>query len=94
MRILLAGLMLLLGVLQYQLWFGSGSLAEVRRLHREADLQREENARLRERNRVLDAEVSDLKQGLEAIEEQARLGLGMIKEGEVFYQIVEPPPQP
>ncbi|MGB5474487.1 MAG: cell division protein FtsB [Gammaproteobacteria bacterium] len=82
-------LLLLLVYLQYRLWFGDGSLQEVWQLHREVEAQREENLLLRERNDALDAEVLDLQQGLDAIEERAREDLGMVKEGETFYQIVE-----
>lgn len=80
---------LLLG-LQYKLWVGEGSLAEIWSLHQAGEVQREENAGLKERNAALEAEVQDLKQGLDAIEERARSELGMIKDGETFYQIVEP----
>lgn len=80
---------LLIGT-QYKLWVGRGSLAEVRELQRAVAAQREENERLAERNAALEAEVADLKQGLEAVEERARSELGMIKEDEVFHQIVEP----
>ncbi len=76
--------------LQYRLWTGDGSLAEVWRLRRAVEDQRLENARLAERNRALDAEVRDLKEGLAAVEERARSELGMIGRDEVFYQIVEP----
>lgn len=76
--------------LQYRLWYGDGSFAEVWRLHRAVADQEDENARLAERNAALEAEVQDLKQGLEAVEERARAELGMIKEDEVFYQLVEP----
>ena len=89
MRKLFVLLLLVLVYLQYRLWFGDGSLQEVWELHREVEAQREENLRLRERNDALDAEVLDLQQGLDAIEERAREDLGMIKEGETFYQIVE-----
>jgi len=82
-------LLLLLVYLQYRLWFGDGSLQEVWQLHREVEAQRAENLQLRERNDALDAEVLDLQQGLDAIEERAREDLGMIKEGETFYQVVE-----
>lgn len=82
-------LLLLLVYLQYRLWFGDGSLQEVWSLHREVEAQRGENLRLRERNDALDAEVLDLQQGLDAIEERAREDLGMIKDGETFYQVVE-----
>jgi len=80
---------LLLG-LQYKLWVGEGSLAEIWSLHQAGDVQRDENERLKERNAALEAEVQDLKQGLDAVEERARAELGMIKDGEVFYQVVEP----
>ena len=52
-------------------------------------MQRQENLELRERNAALQAEVTDLRQGLDAIEEHAREDLGMVKEGETFYQVVE-----
>jgi len=95
MRWLIALLMVLLVYLQYRLWVGDGSLAEVWRLRGAVAEQRAENARLQERNQALDAEVRDLKEGLEAVEERARSELGMIREGEVFYQIVEEPgPEP
>jgi cell division protein FtsB len=89
MRKLLILLLLLLAYLQYRLWFGDGSLQEVWELHREVEAQREENLQLRERNAALEAEVRDLQQGLDAIEEHAREDLGMVKEGETFYQLVE-----
>lgn len=77
--------------LQYRLWVGDGSLAEVWQLRQAVAAQSEENARLVERNSALEAEVLDLKQGLDAVEERARSELGMIKDDEVFYQIVEAP---
>jgi cell division protein FtsB len=88
-RKLLLGLLLLLVILQITLWFGGGGLLELWQQHQEVEAQREENARLRERNEALNAEVLDLKQGLDAVEEHAREDLGMVKEGEVFYQVVE-----
>mgnify|MGYP001822893334 FL=1 len=89
MNKLLLLLVLLLLYLQYQLWIGDGSLQEVWELHKEVELQRQENIELRERNAALEAEVTDLQQGLDAIEEHAREDLGMVKEGETFYQVVE-----
>jgi cell division protein FtsB len=89
MKRLLLLLLLLLLYLQYQLWIGDGSLQDVWELHREVELQRQENIELRERNAALEAEVTDLQQGLDAIEEHAREDLGMVKEGETFYQVVE-----
>ena len=82
-------LVLLFLYMQYRLWLGDGNLPDVIQLGNEVEAQREENTRLRERNDVLDAEVRDLQQGLDAIEEHAREDLGMIKDGETFYQIVE-----
>jgi len=89
MNKLLLLLVLLLLYLQYQLWIGDGSLQDVWELHKEVELQRQKNIELRERNAALEAEVTDLQQGLDAIEEHAREDLGMVKEGETFYQVVE-----
>ena len=86
---LLLGLLILLVILQVTLWFGGGGLLELWEQHQEVEARRGENARLRERNEALNAEVLDLKQGLDAVEEHAREDLGMVKEGEVFYQVVE-----
>ncbi len=89
MKIIVAVLVLLLAFLQYRLWVGDGSLAEVRQLKQAIVAQEKENKLLAERNRALEAEVRDLKQGLEAIEERARSELGMIRKDETFFQIVE-----
>lgn len=89
MKILVVILVVLVVLLQYRLWFGDGSLVEVWNLHDEVEEQREENAALMERNKALEAEVKDLKQGLEAIEERARSELGMVKKDETFFQAVE-----
>ena len=89
MKAVILLLVLLVGYLQYRLWFGDGNLVEVLQLRDEVEAQREENSRLQERNAVLDAEVRDLQQGHDAIEEHAREDLGMVKDGETFYQIVE-----
>ena len=85
-------LLLLLALLQYQLWFGVGSVPDAMRLKSQADGQATENAALVKRNAALEAEVADLKQGQAAIEERARTELGMVKKGETFYQIVQAPP--
>lgn len=81
----------ILVLLQYPLWFGSGGVFAVWRLNREIAAQQQENAQLKDRNEALEADVDDLKQGLEAIEERARTELGMVKKGEVFYQVIEEP---
>jgi cell division protein FtsB len=83
-------LVILLVVLQYKFWQGDGNIFEVWDLQKALEAQRQTNRRLQSRNRALEAEVQDLKTGLEAIEERARLELGMIKQGETFYQIVKP----
>ncbi|HEU5399229.1 MAG TPA: cell division protein FtsB [Gammaproteobacteria bacterium] len=94
-RLLPLILLLLLALLQYQLWFGVGSVPDAMRLKSLADAQAAENAALVKRNATLEAEVADLKQGTAAIEERARTELGMVKKGETFYQIVQaPPPAP
>jgi cell division protein FtsB len=82
-------LILLLGGLQYRLWVGEGSLAQVSGLNQQIAEQRGENQRLLERNRILEAEVLELKQGMETVEERARHELGMVKEGETLYQLAE-----
>ncbi len=90
MKFLAAGLLILLVLLQYRLWLGEDGMREVIRLRAEITAQLEENSQLRERNRTLAAEVQDLKQGTTAIEERARTDLGMVGQGETFYQVVEP----
>jgi cell division protein FtsB len=82
-------MVLLLLLLQYRLWTGNGSLVEVRHLRDEIKNVKSENERLKERNLSLTAEVFNLKQGHEAIEEIARSEMGMIKDGETFYQIID-----
>ena len=83
-------LVILIVALQWRLWVGEGSLAEWSNLQDNIAEQNEINDDLRERNQQLDAEVQDLKQGLDAIEERARTELGMIKQDETFIQWVEP----
>ncbi|MFZ2321003.1 MAG: cell division protein FtsB [Pseudomonas sp.] len=82
-------LILLLAGLQYRLWVGDGSLAQMTDLQRQIAEQQGENERLLERNRILEAEVLELKQGMETVEERARHELGMVKEGETLYQLAE-----
>ncbi|WP_428603231.1 cell division protein FtsB [Sedimenticola sp.] len=89
-RILILLLFAMLVVLQYRLWVGEGSLAELHLLKQDIAQQKDELQQMRRRNQALQAEVDDLKKGLEAIEERARNDLGMIREGEIFYQIIEP----
>ena len=82
-------LLLVLSGLQYRLWVGDGSLAQVSELKRQIAEQQGENERLLERNQILEAEVMELKQGTETVEERARHKLGMVKEGETLYQLAE-----
>ncbi len=84
-------LLALLLALQYPLWFGSGSIPAVWHLRQQVEAQKIENAQLQERNNARVAEVLDLKHGLDAIEERARSELGMVKEGETFFHVVEGP---
>ena len=86
---LFVALVLVLAGLQYRLWVGNGSLAQVTDLTQQIADQRAENEILLERNRVLDAEVLALKKGMETVEERARHELGMIKEGETLYQLAQ-----
>ena len=86
---LFAVLILLLSGLQYRLWVGDGSLAQISQLKQQIAEQQGENERLLERNRILEAEVMELKQGMETVEERARQELGMVKEGETLYQLIE-----
>lgn len=90
MRTLTIILIILLVLLQYRFWVGEGSQQEIWRMKKAVDLQQQENEKLRARNKALEAEVQNLKKGLDAIEERARSELGMIKEGETFYQVIEP----
>lgn len=90
MKWLILSLVVVLLGLQYRLWVGEGSLADVVRLNQEIESQALENDRLKERNRVLATEVESLKSGLDAVEERAREDLGMIKPGETFFMVVEP----
>jgi len=88
MRILLAILLLMLILLQLKMWFGEGGFSDVRRLEQRVEEQVKENETLAQRNRELQAEVEDLRQGLGAVEERARSELGLIRENEEFYQVV------
>ena len=87
-------LYILLGILiglQYPLWLGDGGLLALWKLKHEISVQKNENTKLKERNLALEAEVRDLKQGYEALEERARAELGMVRRGETLFQIIERP---
>ena len=94
MRVLTIVFAALILLLQYPLWLGKGGWLRVWEIDRQVNAQKDGNARLRVRNDALDAEVRDLKQGYDAIEERARYELGMIKQDEIFFQVVAPPPAP
>ena len=98
MKTLLVILVVVIAALQLKLWFGEGGYRDVQRLAERVEAQARENEILARRNAELQAEVEDLRQGLEAIEERARSELGMVKEDEQFYQVVpgqaEPPERP
>ena len=85
-------LLILLVALQIKLWTGQGGMREVWALEGRVAAQAKENEALRTRNDALSADVADLKEGTEAVEERARSELGLIKPGETFYQVVDPAP--
>ena len=82
-------LMVLLLVLQGQLWFGRGSLSHVAELELKVEQQKTANLEARRTNEQLSAEVNDLKEGLNMVEERARHELGMVKPNEIFVQIAK-----
>ncbi|MCK5092686.1 MAG: cell division protein FtsB [Gammaproteobacteria bacterium] len=89
MKWLFVILIILFIVLQQKIWVADGGMSDVFRIGSEVEQQKNTNTKLKERNQALEAEVRDLKQGLEAVEERARSELGMVKENEIFYQVVE-----
>jgi len=89
MRWLIISLSLLLLFLQYPLWFSDSGLPDAWQIQSKIETQKIENLKFEERNRLLKAEVEDLKDGLEVVEEKARTELGLIKEGETFFQVIE-----
>jgi cell division protein FtsB len=92
MRILSIVLAALIALLQYPLWLGKGGWLRVWEIDRQVKAQKDDNARLRVPNDALDAEVRDLKQGYDAIEERARYELGMVRQDEIFFQIMDKTP--
>ncbi len=88
MRVFLITLLMLFGWLQYTLWFGKNGVMDYHSVQRDIEAQQQVNAKLQARNSEMYAEIDDLRQGLDAIEERARHELGMVKEGETFYRIV------
>ncbi len=92
MRVVILIMFVLLVLLQFKLWLGEGGFTEVARLEARVEAQRQTNDDLLQRNAELQAEVEDLRERLDAVEERARSELGLIKPAEQFYQVVPPPP--
>ena len=87
MRWITLGLIALLALVQAELWFGKGGVTRMVELQRKLDAQKSTNDQAKRRNEQLAAEVSDLKEGLEMVEEKARFELGMIKPDEIYVQL-------
>lgn len=94
MRLITLSLAVLLLLIQYPLWLGKGGWLRVWDLDNQVTAAQQKNEELRARNAKLNSEVQDLKEGTGAVEERARYELGMIKEGEIFVQILEPNGKP
>lgn len=90
LRLLVVVFLIALFGLQARLWFGEGGFTEVERLKRQLAAQRAELSDLQARNVTLQAEVDDLKSGLAAIEARARSELGLIRQGETYFQLLDP----
>ncbi len=93
-RLLIGVLLVLLVLLQYRLWVGKGSLAEVRALERQLAEQQARITALEARNRALRAEVESLRKDDDAIEARARSELGLIRDGETYFQLIHPAEKP
>jgi len=90
MRLITIILAVLLVLIQYPLWFGKGGWRRVWELDQQVTAAQKRNEDLKARNAKLESDVRDLKEGTDAIEERARYEMGMIKQGEVFVQIIDP----
>ena len=91
-KVLTLTLAMLIALIQYPLWLGKGSWLRVWEVDQQIRAQRETNRQLQARNNALEAEVRDLKVGMEAVEERARSELGMIRQDEIFFQVLETAP--
>ena len=89
MRVIVLFLIVSLLGLQYKLWLGDGSVMQWLHLEHKLDEQQEKNKKFLVRNQMIEADIAELKSGDQSLEEQARFELGMIKEGEVYYQFVD-----
>lgn len=92
MKIIILALTIVLSALQYRIWYGDSTYQDVQEVKSQIASQIKANAQLEKRNRQLKAEVYDLKHGVAVIEERARGQFGMIKQGEVFYQVIKDRP--
>lgn len=88
MKLILGALIVLLLLMQYEFWFSDGGMKTVWKMQKDISTQTQKNAALDKRNQILIAEIKDLQSGNAAIEARARDDLGMVKKGEVYYQIV------
>ena len=89
MRMIGVFLILVLASLQYKLWFSDSSVLKIDQLNKKLSAQMEQNNKLSARNRAIEADISELKSGDQALEEQARSDLGMVQQGETYYQFVD-----
>ena len=89
MRALILLLLLTLAALQYKLWLGDGSMMQWQQLKQQLAEQEDQNQKLAARNQAIEADIIELKSGEQALEEQARAELGMVKDGEVYYQFAD-----
>ena len=88
MKTIIAVLIILLLVLQYKLWFGKGSVPDIKNNEQQIALKQQENQQLQKRNNAMASEIKELKQGKTAAQERARHDLGMVKKDETYYQFV------
>ncbi|CAG1771668.1 Cell division protein FtsB [uncultured bacterium] len=89
MKVLVVVLLVLITALQYRLWLGDGGVSEIIAYQNRLDDLKQQVEEKKQRNEALYAEVVDLRKGQEALEERARDELGMIREGETFFQVIE-----
>jgi cell division protein FtsB len=89
MRSIIIGLIVILAALQYRLWVGEGGVKHWVNLENNLAAHEQENQKLASRNKALEADIEELKQGDQALEEQARFELGMVRDDEIYYQFVD-----